>query len=187
MLGDGPSAHRQPVQRPLDPDNAPILPQQRRIFRPGDAAAAGGDDCAGAFPQLCQGLRLQRAEGSLAVAAEDLRDASARPLLQDGIRIVKGAAQSVGQGLAQGCLAAAGHADEDDILHLPRQAAGDAFDLAVSNGTASEELCGPLCLGHQHPEPPIAGDAPALRLKQQCCAGRIINEVQDSLQPGEPG
>ena len=59
---------------------------------------------------------------------------------------------------------------------------------AVSNGAAGEALRGPLCLGHQHPKARRLQAMPrSLRLKQQCCAGRIVDEVQDSLQPGEPG
>ena len=65
----GPPGDGQPVKSALQPDDGRVLPQQRLVFRPGDAAAARGDDAAGAF--ALSGDALERGIKAFATSFEE--------------------------------------------------------------------------------------------------------------------
>ena len=77
----------------------------------GNATAAGGNDQAGLFAQLCQGFGLPVPESRFAVLGEDIRDGF--PCQRDDffIRIRQGASQFFGKKGSNGGLSAAGHTD----------------------------------------------------------------------------
>ena len=97
----------------------------------------------------------------------------------------RGGPASAGQGLADGGLAAAGHADEDDVLHLAAPAGRVMRAISLSamllprNSSAAR-----LAWATSMYRPPGAGDAQLLRLEQQSGAGGVIDEVQHAARSG---
>ena len=86
--------------------------------------------------------------------------------------------QPLGEQRRDRALAAAGHTDEDDVLHFPAQAAVDAQYLAVINARAGEHLAAALCLRHEHIQSARTRNAECLRLQQQRRARGVIHHVE---------
>ena len=152
--------------------------QERVVFRAADAAAARCKDRARALAELGERGRLQRAEGVLAVGGKDVRNGTPRRLDDLRIAVEQRPVQPLGEQRRDGALAAAGHADEDDVLHLLPHAAVDAQDLAVINGRAGEHLAAALCLRHEHIQSARARDTERLCLQQQRRARGVIHHVE---------
>ena len=88
--------------------------------------------------------------------------------------------------LADGGFAAAGHADQDDVLRLPAQqlVRMRSFSLSgmdFSKKRSSATLAWATSMG----SPSAAGDAQGLGLQQQCGAAGIVDDVQHPLAPGK--
>ena len=152
--------------------------QERVVFRAADTAAARCKDRARALAELGERGRLQRAEGVLAVGGEDIRDGTPRRLDDLRIAVEQRPVQPLGEQRRDRALAAAGHADEDDVLHLLPHAAVDAQDLAVINGRAGEHLAAALCLRHEHIQSARTRNAERLRLQQQRRTRGVIHHVE---------
>ena len=104
------------IHRPVQPEHRAASTQELTVLLRQHRAAAGGDN-AGCF-RLCaerfQRPAFQGTEGSLALRGEDRRNGTARCLLRQRVRVVKGHGQRPGQGGADGGLSAGGHTDKDD-------------------------------------------------------------------------
>ena len=128
-LGDGAPVLRQQRKVALQPEDRAVLVQERVVFRAADTAAARCEDRARALAELCERGRLQRAEGILTAGGKDIRDGTPRRLDDLRIAVEQRPVQPLGEQRRDRALAAAGHADEDDVLHLLPHAAVDAQDL----------------------------------------------------------
>ena len=117
-LADRAAIGRQRIQRTLAPEDHAVLVQEGVVFLPRDAAAARGDHAAGALAQLRQHLGLHCAERRLARAGEEFRDLTAETLDDLRVRVEKRPVQALGKQLSHRGLAAAGHSDQNDVLHL---------------------------------------------------------------------
>ena len=152
--------------------------QERVVFRAADAAAAGREHCARALAELGERGRLPRAEGVLSPGGKDVRDRHACRLNDLRVAVEHRAVQPLGEQRRDGALAAAGHADEDDVLHLLPQQAVDAQDLRIVDDRIGEHLTAALGLRHEHVQPARARDAEAFRLQQQRRARGVIDDVK---------
>ena len=86
--------------------------------------------------------------------------------------------QPLGEQRRDGALAAAWHADEDDVLHLLPQQTVDAQNLRIVDDRAGEHLAAALGLRHEHVQPARARDAEAFRLQQQRRARGVVDDVK---------
>ena len=117
-LTDGPSLRGKRRQVTPKPENDTILMQQGVVFLTGHTAAAGGDDTAGALAKLSQHFGFLLAEGRLSLPGKKGRNITAETLDQFRVSIEKRAVQLLRQELPHGAFAAAGHADENEVLRL---------------------------------------------------------------------
>ena len=124
-------------------------------------------------------------EPLLPFAGKDVGDGAARLFYDLLVHIGQRAAQLLGQRLANGGLAAAGHADEEDVFRLPLQLGGNVGHQFVGQLFALEPLRGRFGLSHQHPQAVAPDGPPALGLEEQLSFGGIIDEVKDTLTLGE--
>ena len=126
---------RQLVDITLQPENDAVLVQKIVVFLSRHAAAARSDDRAGALAEFGNGLALELSEFRLAVLFDELGTAHTVFLFDLGVAVKRDAVKLLSKARGNGALAAAGHADEDDVLHLLPHAAVDAQDLAVIHVT----------------------------------------------------
>ena len=184
-MGDGPPCRGQLGKAPGQAENGAVLVQQGVVFQPGDAAAAGGENDAGALALLRQDLRFQGPEAIFPRLGEDLRNGHARFFGNEGVGLHHLPAQVPAQGGGHGGLAAAGHTDEDDVPQMAVDGALHPFQNAVVDDGAGELLAGTLGLGHQHGKAAGVGDPQFLRLKDQGRPGGVIDDVQHPLAVGK--
>ena len=117
-LGKGPSLGGQVRNGPFEPDDGAVSVQRGIVFRPCDAAAAGGNHQPGLLAQIQEDSGLHGPEGVFAILGNNLGDGPPGSFLQNRVRVQKFPVQGLGQGGADGGLSAAGHTDENDVLHL---------------------------------------------------------------------
>ena len=157
-MGNGPALRWQLGKVAGQTENGAVLMQQRVVFRPGDAAAAGGEDDAGALALFRQNLCFQFPECFLPGLGEDLRDGHPSPLGDQFVSLHYLPVQRFAQSGGHGGFAAAGHSDEDDI---PQPLVHSAFHPRqgfIADGRAGELLAGALGLSHQHGKSPSVGN-----------------------------
>ena len=159
--------------------------QQGIVLLPRHAAAARGDYRAGELAELGKRRGLAFSKARLALAAKDLRDRKGGLPLDERVRFAEFTAEGPGEQFSHRALAAAGHADEDDVLHLTGELFFDARDLAVGDIRAEEELGAALGLRREHAQPVRAGDAETLGLHQQGRARGVVDQVRDGLAAGK--
>lgn len=131
-----------------------------------------------ALAELGECGRLPRAEGVLSTGGKNVRDGHARRLDDLRVAVEHRAVQPLGKQRRDGALAAAGHADEDDVFHLLPQQAVDAQDLRVVDHRIGEHLAAALGLRHEHVQSARARDAEALCLQQQRRARGVIDDIE---------
>ena len=184
--GEGAALLGQLGEFPLQEDHRPVLVQTGVVLRPGDAPAAGGNDQPGGLAQLGQHGRLLRPEGLFSIARDVIGHGHPDDLFHLPVAVHKGPVQQVGQGLAHGRLAAAGHPDEDAVFLPAAQGLPGLLRLDGGDGLAREDAGSAPGLLGQHEQPTHVGDLQGLSLLHQRRAGGVIDEVQHPLAPGEP-
>ena len=152
--------------------------QQRIVALPRDAAAAGGDHRAGGGAEPTERFRFASAKILFPEAREDLRDRDSGFAFDLAVRLAQLAAQPFGKQSADCALAAARHADEDNILRVESKEPFNAVDLTVRNRPAEKLLGRALGLRHQHIQPVGAGETETLRLQQQRGTRGIVHHVR---------
>ncbi len=158
----------------------------RVVLRSGDAPAAGGNDQPGGLAQLGQHGRLLGPERLFPVAGDIVAHGHADDFFHLPVTVHKGPVQQIGQSLAHGGFAAAGHADEDAVFLPSAQRFPGFLRLDGGDGLAGEDARGAPRLLGQHEETAHVGDFQRLRLLHQSSAGGVVDEVQHPLAPGEP-
>ena len=178
----GPPLAGETVEIAPDPDNDAVLVQQGIVLFAGYAAAAGGDHRPGLLAQVGKNPCLAFAKARFALVGKDYGNGHAGGFFQLLVRFEKGTAQLFREKPADRGLAAAGHTDQDNILHLPRKLPGNTRDLPVGEGVSEKDLRAALGLRHQHRQAARAGDAAFFRLQQKRGAGGIVYHIQHGLQ-----
>ena len=102
--------------------------QQVVVRLTGDHATTARDHEAGARAILARDLGLDATELRLALRLDDGRGARARVCLDGVVDVHERASQNAGEALSGGCLAAAGHADEDHVGGLGKDLTLDVID-----------------------------------------------------------
>ena len=138
--------------------------QQRIIFAPRDAAAAGRENDARPLAKLPQRLGLEAAERRLAALGEDLRDRLPGLLLDIGVTLDHLAAQPLAEPPRHAALAAARHPDQNDVFQPGPYSPFDLRDAPVRDLRSGEQLRAPLRLRHQHREAACARNTELLGL-----------------------
>ena len=147
-----------------------------------DSAAAEGQDDAVSCSRCGDTRRLEVAEHVLAVLREDRRDRFACRLFDGAVQFDDFSAGLLREEFRNGRLAAAGHADEDEVRGGSGESGGQVFDDAVIDVRVEEEFMGADRLRDQHPEAVGMGNAECFRLQQKTGAKRIVDDIDD---PGE--
>ena len=137
--------------------------------------------CPKRLPHACGRARFGVPERGLAVRPDDLFRRPALVSLHLVVEIEKRPPDPCRRQPAHGRFAAAGHADEDEVLpRLRDRTHGRRLPRRVDRG-AGEQLRRALALRHEHRQPAGARDPQPLRLKQQCGAQRVEHHVQHAV------
>ena len=163
------------------------MPQGDGVFFAQGRAAAGGDDLTGLPAEAGNDLAFEGAEGRLALCAENFRDRHAGGALDLRVAIDEGAVERFCQRPAQRGLAAAGHADEDDVEPFHAQRGVDVRGALGVHALCEELLRRQHRLHHQHPQSARGGQAALLGGKHQGRAVRVVDNVDDAFEGGQAG
>ena len=155
--------------------------QGRIIFRSCHAAAAGCEDGSGCLSEVSKNRGFDLSEAGLAVLCENLGNGAARAADNFRVRVDKRTVERVCQRLPDGALAAPGHADEDDVLHLMGQKTLNAVDFRVRDFRIRKILARLFRLRDEHRKAACVRNMERLRLQDQRCARGVVDHVQNTL------
>ena len=155
--------------------------QGRIIFRSCHAAAAGCEDGSGCLSEVSKNRGFDLSEAGLAVLCENLGNGAARAADYFCVRVDKRTVERVCQRLPDGALAAAGHADEHDVLHLMGQKTLNAVDFRVRNFRIRKILARLFRLRDEHRKAACVRYRERLGLQHQRCARGVVDNVQNAL------
>ena len=180
--GKGAALARQLTDIALQPENDTVLVQKVVVFLSRHAAAARGNDRAGALAEFGNGLALELSEFRLAVLFDELGAGRAVFLFDLGVAVKRDAVKLLSKARGNGALAAAGHADEHDVLHLKAQLFPDALGLAVGDVAVFKDLRRALGLRDKHIEPTHIRNAELFRLQDKRRARGIVDDIEYALE-----
>ena len=173
---------RQLVDITLQPENDAVLVQKVIVFLPRHTAAARGNDRAGALAEFGNGLALELSEFRLAVLFDELGTAHTVFLFDLGVAVKRDAVKLLSKARGNGALAAAGHADEHDVLHLKAQLFPDALGLAVGDVAVFKDLRRALSLRDEHVEPAHIRNVELFRLQDKRCTRGVVDDIEHTLE-----
>ena len=152
------------------------------VFLSRHAAAARGDDRSRALAERGNGLALELSEFRLAVLFDELGTAHTVFLFDLGVAVKRDAVKLLSKARGNGALAAAGHADEHDVLHLKAQLFPDALGLAVGDVAVLKDLRRALGLRDEHVEPAHIRNAELFRLQDKRCTRGVVDDIEHTLE-----
>ena len=152
------------------------------VFGTGHAPASGGDDETRLLAQIVEHPAFHIPEGLLTVFRNDGGDGTTVGFFQNAVCIHKGAVQAFGEKRAYGGFSAAGHADENDILHLAAKLPIDGINYAVVQFFSREPFGTFFGLGNQHFETIYGRQTQLFRVQEYGGPGRIVGQIQDCFQ-----
>lgn len=99
-----------------------------------------------------------------------------------GVAVKRDAVKLLSKARGNGALAAAGHADEHDVLHLKAQLFPDALGLAVGDVPVFKDLRRALSLRDEHVEPAHIRNAELFRLQDKRCTRGVVDDIEHTLE-----